>query len=253
MIEVKQDWYRHFFSSEMPGRVGKYDESKLSQHQVDFIVNCLGVTRDSKLLDLCCGKGRHLVELLRRGFDVVGVDSSSYMLSECRTLAESEGFAPTLKLCDIREIEFESEFDAVYMVLPALGFFDSDQDDHRIVLTLAKALKSFGLLFMDLVPLEWSIRHYTPERSTVNQRGDKVVKRKHYDPIKGKISGSEVTYLPDGTTDEREHCVRLYSYSEMSTILHQIGFRIQSTFGDYAGSRYTIHSPNMIIIAQKVD
>ena len=66
----------------MPGRLGKFDESEISRYQVDFITTSLGVTSESKLLYLCCGNGRHLVEFLRRDIDVIGVDSSYYMLSQ---------------------------------------------------------------------------------------------------------------------------------------------------------------------------
>ena len=153
---AKKEWYTDFFSSEAPGRLGKYDESRESRLQVDFIIACLKLTHESKLIDLCCGKGRHLIEFLRRGFNAVGVDSSSYMISECMKIAELEGLNPDLEICDIRSIEYDREFDAVSMVLPAIGFFENDQDDMRVLDRVGKALKSRGLLFLDSVPLERS-------------------------------------------------------------------------------------------------
>jgi D-alanine-D-alanine ligase len=251
MIEVAKDWYTDFFSAETPGRLGKYDESEQSRLQVDFIAGCLQLTTESKLLDLCCGKGRHLLEFLRRGLNAAGADSSAYMISECRTRAESEGLNPDLKVCDIRELDYVSEFDAITMVLPAIGFFETDQDDYLVMENIARALKPNGLLYMDLVGLESSIRAYIPERHTINRRGDRVVKMKRYDPTRGRMLGSEVTYLSDGTTDERRFSQRLYTYSEMSNMLRQAGFTMDAAYGDYTGSEYTIDSSNMIMLAQK--
>jgi D-alanine-D-alanine ligase len=183
--DMRADWHLKFFASDVPGRPGKYDESDHSRLQVDFIASCLRLTRESTVLDLCCGKGRHLLEFLRRGFDVAGVESSTSMVSECRRLAASEGLTPELETSDVRQFESSSVFDAVYMVLPAIGFFGSDQDDHQIVRNVSRALRERGLLFMDLVPLEGSIRTYEPERRTTDGAGNRVVKRREYDPGRG--------------------------------------------------------------------
>src|SRR5215831_11311976 len=36
------------------------------------------------VLDLCCGPGRHSIEFAQRGFQVTGVDRSSFLLSHAR-------------------------------------------------------------------------------------------------------------------------------------------------------------------------
>ena len=45
-----------------------------TQRECDAIVKFLQLTSDSKVLDLCCGQGRHSLELARRGYKVVGLD-----------------------------------------------------------------------------------------------------------------------------------------------------------------------------------
>ena len=65
------------------------------------------------------------------------------------------------------------------------------------------------------------------------------------------MCGREVTYRRDGSTDEREFSHRLFSYSEMSGMLNRAGFAVESAYGDYSGSVYTIDSNQMIILAEK--
>jgi hypothetical protein len=42
--------------------------------EIDKIVPLLGLTQPAPVLDLCCGPGRHSLELARRGYAVEGVD-----------------------------------------------------------------------------------------------------------------------------------------------------------------------------------
>ena len=44
------------------------------QPAVDFICARLGLAPGARVLDLCCGPGRYVVELARRGLEVVGLD-----------------------------------------------------------------------------------------------------------------------------------------------------------------------------------
>jgi len=45
----------------------------------------------ARVIDLGCGTGRHVVHLARRGFDVVGVDLSPFMLEVAREKLRREG------------------------------------------------------------------------------------------------------------------------------------------------------------------
>ena len=51
-----------------------------SEDEINSVTNLLGIQRGSKVLDLCCGPGRHSIELAKKGYSVTGVDrTSSYI------------------------------------------------------------------------------------------------------------------------------------------------------------------------------
>ena len=53
---------------------------KLTFIEVNRLIKLLGGLNGNKLLDLCCGPGRHSFEFARHGFDVTGVDiTRSYL------------------------------------------------------------------------------------------------------------------------------------------------------------------------------
>lgn len=50
-----------------------------TKEEIAFIQNFLS-KNDNKILDIACGTGRHLIELKRIGYDIIGVDISEKML-----------------------------------------------------------------------------------------------------------------------------------------------------------------------------
>lgn len=50
-----------------------------------------GVHSEAKVLDLCCGIGRHSIFLAERGYNVVGVDLSPTLIARAREIASSRG------------------------------------------------------------------------------------------------------------------------------------------------------------------
>src|SRR5438067_11023744 len=64
-------WYVDFFHSGDYARVYTFEPER-SAREATFAVRALGLRPEGRVLDLCCGGGRHLREL--RGFHAVGID-----------------------------------------------------------------------------------------------------------------------------------------------------------------------------------
>ena len=52
--------------------------------EVDALISLLGIVSPATVLDLCCGVGRHSLELARHGFQVTGVDRTAAYLQTAR-------------------------------------------------------------------------------------------------------------------------------------------------------------------------
>jgi ubiquinone/menaquinone biosynthesis C-methylase UbiE len=73
--------------------------------------------RCKKVLDLCCGTGRHTLFLAKNGFDVSGVDSSKSGIAITGSRAKEIGVDVTLKIADMTCTDFlDNTFDAVICV-----------------------------------------------------------------------------------------------------------------------------------------
>jgi len=91
-----------------------------------------GRSRGRRWLDVACGTGRHLA-ILRRRYDVTGVDLSRPMLREARRRL------PGVRLLagDMRSLDLGEQFDVVSCLFSAIGYLRTEAD-------LARAFRSFA-------------------------------------------------------------------------------------------------------------
>jgi cyclopropane fatty-acyl-phospholipid synthase-like methyltransferase len=83
----KKQWYELLF--ENYGQ--KYDNENFTQGTIgecDFIEKELKSDKSLKILDVGCGRGRHAIELSKRGYTVTGIDLSESQLARAREKAE---------------------------------------------------------------------------------------------------------------------------------------------------------------------
>ena len=74
-------------------------------------LNYLKLPKDSKVLDIACGKGRHAKAISEHGYHVVGTDLSPNSIAEANKLA-SENLSFFVQ--DMRERFRQNEFDAAF-------------------------------------------------------------------------------------------------------------------------------------------
>ena len=56
--------------------------------EADAIIELLSLRPGARILDLCCGPGRHSLELARRDFVVTGVDRTSMYIQKAKAAAD---------------------------------------------------------------------------------------------------------------------------------------------------------------------
>jgi len=246
-------WYKDLFSKEDPFRAERYSESESSRKEVDFVIEALGLNPDDKILDLCCGQGRHLIDLMRRGYDVVGVDLSEYMLSKCREAASKEGLEPQLIQADMRELPFNSEFDAIIIMWNSFGYLESDVENQKALDKISQALKPGGRLLLDhLINRDSFQKRFGGSKSWYeNEAGDIFLSEPTFDSIAGRMHEREICIRANGERSESSFDLRIYTYGELEKMLDASGMMVKSVWGDRSFSEFTSESKAMEIVAVK--
>ncbi len=153
-------WYAEQLAALIPQAQGEAD-------WIAKVLNEHGLKPDGRVLDLCCGVGRHSLALARLGHEVVGVDLSPAHLERARRLAGEVGASDRVRFLqgdmrDIGRLLDGERFDAVLNLFTSFGFYDEATDVG--VLAQCRALtRPGGLFLIDTANRDWLVRHFQPK------------------------------------------------------------------------------------------
>ncbi|MBP1764853.1 MAG: ubiG 2 [Firmicutes bacterium] len=225
-----------------------YSPAGTSQ-EINFICEVLQLSANAKILDLYCGYGRHAIELAKLGYQVTGLDVNQDFLDIARQKAIEAGVKVDFRHSDMRNMQYDQQFDAIINMFVAFGYF-TDTENCDVIKKVADALKPGGYFLIDLLNREWMICNNL-NRYWRHPSGEYVLAYK-IELQKGMaIMRRELTNQITGAKTRAEFVLRAYSMSEMTGILERNGLSIVHTYGGFDGGEYTKDTPRMIILAKK--
>lgn len=197
----------------------------LTRDEVNFIVKELALKPGDSILDLCCGRGRHALELARRGFEVTGVDLCQRSLAAARQQARAERLQLTLVQTDAGLARFDRQFDACILWGNSFGYSD-DEGNLLLLKTIGQALKTGGKALLDLFERQALLDGLTT-CSSVDTPAGRILERLTFDAATSCLGG-ELTYLAPGSKSiKRSSRLRLYSLDELEQLSQQAGLHIR--------------------------
>jgi SAM-dependent methyltransferase len=248
---AERDWYRRIFNEDYLARYAPLLPPERTQREVDGIVRLLALPPGSSVLDLCCGHGRHSIPLALHGYRITGQDLSEPFLARARADAASSGAAVRWVHGDMREIPFDSEFDAVINIFTAFGYLESDTEDQRVLQQVHRALKPGGRFLMEIIHRDNLLKRFSFNGWQRFSDGLLVLEERRFDLLTGRQDVDGLMLYPDGTRAAFAHSLRLYSLSELARMLREAGMEVESAFGGLDGDDLTLESRRMAVLARK--
>ena len=225
---LPSDWWRTLFNSlylETDGDVIENDRN--TSEEVDLLVRTVGLERNDRILDLCCGQGRHSLELARRGFAyVTGLDRSRYLIRLARKRARQSNLSVSFHEGDARRFRLgEAEFHCVCLLGNSFGYFERPEDDLAVLEAVKRTLSSRGSLVMDLMDGEWMRCHFDPRSwEWIDQNHFVCRERDLAEDGDRLISREVVVHAERGVIADQFYAERLYSKERLETLLTGAGF-----------------------------
>ena len=131
------DWWKTLFNSmylKTDGDVIENNDNTI--HEVNMLTQAVNLKPHEHVLDLCCGQGRHVLELYRRGFEnVIGVDRSRYLIRVAKKRAQQLKFSVRFSEGDARNIRLpESSLDCAVLFGNSFGYFEHQEEDVAVLI-----------------------------------------------------------------------------------------------------------------------
>jgi len=143
---IARQFEKEFFDGERKhGYGGFYYNSRFWKPVIPDFINHFNLTKNSSVLDVGCGKGFMLHDLVKAlpGIKVSGIDISQYAISNC-----IETMEPFLQVADARQLPFpDNSFDVVISITT---LHNLDEDDFKIsIKEIERVSKEHSFITLD--------------------------------------------------------------------------------------------------------
>lgn len=225
---VQPDWWRRIFNSiYLKTDADVVDDENITKKEVDLFSEILRLSPEDKILDICCGQGRHSLELTRRGVqNVEGLDRSHYLIQKARAKAKKEGLNVKFREGDARKLPYPPDaFDAVMILGNSFGYFETIQDDMRVLKENFRVLKPWGKVLIDVADGEYLQEHFQPRSWEWVDKKRFVCRERSLSLDKQRLIAREVVnHVEKGVIADQFYAERLYHRESLSELLKRAGF-----------------------------
>ncbi len=225
---VKADWWRHIFNANYLRTDGDVvDDPEITALEIDAFLSMLEASPDDRILDLCCGQGRHVLELARRGFTrLTGVDRSHYLIARARRVFRQQGLSAVLREGDARKLRFRGDsFDIVYVAGNSFGYFETIDDDIAVLREIRRLLRPGGQLLIDFTDGDFLRSNFEPRSWEWIDKHYFVCRERSLSKSRDRLISREViTHTSKGVIADQFYAERLYNESELRELLASAGF-----------------------------
>ncbi|WP_221057985.1 methyltransferase domain-containing protein [Methanoculleus chikugoensis] len=224
---VKSDWWRGIFNRLYLKTDGDVvDDPGITEREIDRIARVLHLQPHERVLDLCCGQGRHTLELARRGYNAEGLDQSHYLIQRARSTAKKEGLPIRFREGDARRLPYRTDtYDVVLILGNSFGYFDSVEEDLRILTEIRRILKPWGRVLLDVADGEYLREHFQPRSWEWIDDAMFVCRERSLSFDEQRLISREViTDVEKGVVADQFYAEHLYTPEALRRLLERAGF-----------------------------
>jgi SAM-dependent methyltransferase len=187
-----------------------------------------------KILEIGCGSGMLARRFIQNGYDYLGLDLYSEMLD----IARSEVKADCFVQCDMRNLSFVSQFDAVLITGRSLAYITENKGILDTFTGIHKSMKENGLLIFGVFNAHELITHLNDFEQTIEHDQKKItrINRLEKNLETGWTYNWYATYVVEqnGQRTETEDIttLRTFTRDEIQLFLKLTGFRVIETIDE---------------------
>lgn len=251
------EWYERSFGEDYL-LVYKHRDAQGARQEVNRMVEWLELPEGARILDLCCGMGRHSMALVEAGYEVTGIDLSEVLLREARR-NDPESRVTWLQ-GDMRRIPLPGSFDAVVNLFSSFGYFMEDRQHIQVLCEINRMLMPGGRFIIDFLNPKYTADHLIPVSERIDN-GQRIVEKRVIEDgyVKKRIWISQVDAESDsvGNVDKEEsreylERIKLYTADDFVRMLKEAGLTLEQIYGNYSGESYNSEqSPRMILLGSR--
>lgn len=242
----EEDWFWDTFGPIM------FDRQLLAgtPEEVDGLLDMTDLQPGAKILDLCCGFGRHSLEMSRRGLEITGVDITSSYIERAKKSAQQEELPCNFRCEDVRKLKDKELYDGVVCMWNSFGYTEDSSDDDIILQKVHQALKPGGFVLLDTPGKEVIASGF--EANTWFERDGMQILLEYSIELNWTVLKNRWLFFEKDKKREFEFSQRIYSALELAQLLYKNGFDDIDIWGSWDGDPYDDKAERLIVMGKKL-
>ncbi len=247
---MQLEWFETFFQGVAVEFWNRAIPPAVTLTEADFLEKTLALPPGARLLDIPCGSGRHSIELARRGYRMTGIDLSPDFLRLARANAADARLQVDLNESDMRNPSFGADsFDGAFCFGNSFPYLDRSGVT-AFLGALGRAIRPGGRFVIDTgCAAESILPTLLPQRW--HRFDDIIVMSKATYIASASRLDIDYTFIRGDTIETRPSSSYVFTVSELTRMLADAGFEVVSLNGGFAGERYELATPRLVLTARR--
>jgi SAM-dependent methyltransferase len=245
---MSQPWYEGFFEGIVLDLWRQAIAPETTIAECDFLERELRLAPGARVLDVPCGDGRHAAALAARGYRLTGVDVSPGQIELARrrpaTIPPVEW-----RRAEMRELPWESGFDAAYCFGNSFGYLDSE-GTRAFLQAVCRALKPGGRFALDTgMAAECILPRFEAHQSA--QVGDILFGEENRYRAGESCIETTYTFTRGAESVTRTGLQWVFTLREIRDLLQNAGLPVVAWYGGVGREAFTLGTPVLVLVAEK--
>jgi SAM-dependent methyltransferase len=225
-------------------------------HEVEWLVEALGLRPGDRILDLGCGPGLYCEALAARGLAVTGIDASGGSIEHARRVAARTGSGIRYVEADYRNLDEEGAYDAAILVYLDLGVL-ADRDRRLVLANVQRALSPGGRFAFDVVgdtaPRDEGTSWLASEGAGFWRPGAHLVLERRVDYPDDRVFLTEHVVLDEhGEATVYRIWEQRFTRKSIGRLLAETGFEVEHFAADLTGTPWQPASETLAVVARRL-
>lgn len=224
--------------------------AELTVKEIDFMLSYFNLDKDSHVLDLMCGYGRHSLALGRKGIQATAVDNLPDYINEIKDTVQKENLPVTAIAQGVLDFQSNEQFDLVLCMGNSLNFFNA-KDTQKVLANVASLLKPGGHVLINTWSLAEIVIKNFVAKGWSEIAGFKYLTASEFLFHPTRVEAVSTIISPEGKIETKKSVDYIFSVSEMDTMLEQAGLKLKEIYSIPGRKKFTVGEPRAYIVAQK--
>ena len=242
---MEKKWYEEWFETKYYDILYNKRDNKEAELFLNNLFKYIKPNKKSNFIDIACGSGRHTNYIGKLGYKITGFDLS---INKIKKAKKQQNNNSSFYVHDMKKVYKENHFDYVLNLFTSFGYFETKNENQKVINNFHKTLNKKGKLIFDYINFNKIVNNFNKkETKEIDSIKFKIEKKIEQNKLIKKI---EVT---DSKKHKYEEILMILKYNEIIKMIENGKFKISKIFGDYKLQDFKINqSPRLIIIADKI-